>query len=443
MNILWLTGERAAEAWVDFGEVENMGTKANAVQHEIKGLRRSASPQGYDNVPENNPELAVFQQIVEIKGLKPDTKYFYMVTTKIGDKVITGRQYFFRTAPLANSGKTFNFLLISDLQQRPQVLETVLSAGQQDAEFIIYAGDLQNTPWKAAEWFPVENSYIAPEEKGKEWFTTLQQTDNNAKLLQYIPIFPTPGNHEIDDQRTWSDKEMAKDPTKKTMSIYMQLFRPLYPEQQYEHSGKHWFSTDYGDLHIVSLSLSRSYGWDGYEAPGWPSFGSVAVGSPQIKWLESDLKSKNSKYTWVVQHWHMLNRGAEVWIPMSAPLVYPADSSRVVYPYGDDCWNVLRPLYEKYEVNAVNFGHSHVYERYLINGVNYIEAATIGNNYRNANDPLHFSGNAPVVEQNAFRSFMVVTVAPNQMTGKGIAASEEGAYKKGEVFDSFVIAPVK
>jgi hypothetical protein len=33
--------------------------------------------------------------------------------------------------------------------------------------------------------------------------------------------------------------------------------------------------------------------------------------------VEEDLKNKTSRFTWVVQHWHMLNRGAEVWVPMS------------------------------------------------------------------------------------------------------------------------------
>jgi len=139
----------------------------------------------------------------------------------------------------------------------------------------------------------------------------------------------------------------------------------------------------------------------------------------------------------------MLNKGAEVWVPMSEPLIDPEKPERAVYPYGDDCWNVLRPLYEKNGVNAVNFGHSHVYERYLINGVHYIEAATIGNNYRGANDPLHFSGNAPVFEQNNFRSCLVVSVTPSQMFAHAIAASEEGAFKKGDVFDGFVIATSK
>jgi hypothetical protein len=439
MNVVWLTGERATDAWVEFGEEEKLGKTVSAVQHEIKGLRRSVTPEGYDNVPGNNPELAVFQQIGEIKGLKPDTKYFYKVTTKIGDKVITGQRYFFKTAPLAKSGSNFKFILISDVQQRPEILETVQFAGQQGAELILYAGDFQNTPWKAGEWFPVDNCFIAPAEKGREWFTVMQNTEDNTRLLQYIPIFPAPGNHEIDDQRAWSDMEMGKDPTKKTMSIYLQLFRPLYPEQQSEQNGKHWFSANYSDLHIVSLSVVRSYSWDGYQAPGWPQFDSIALGSPQIKWLESDLMSKNSKYTWVVQHWHMLNKGLDGWVPMSEPMIDPEKTERAVYPYGDNCWNVLRPLFEEYGVNAVNFGHSHVYERYLINGVNYIEAAALRSGGRTSNDPLHFSGNEPVVEQNDFRSAFVVTVTPENMSGQTFVARDEGSVKKGHVFDSFVI----
>ena len=445
MNVIWLTGERADEAWVDFGETEQHGQKMSAAQFDIKGMRRSAKPDGYDDDPAKNPEVQVFQQIGELKNLKPATKYFYRVTTKIKGKTIAGSSYHFKTAPVPNSDQPFKFILISDLQQKPQIMETVRMAGQQDADFVLYAGDFQNVPWKIGEWFPVDGCFIAPEEKGKEWFTAMQQAQDSTRLLQYIPIFPVPGNHEADDQRIWTDKEMARDPARKTLSIYCQLFRPLYPEQQAERNGKHWYSANYGNLHIIGLSIFRWHPWDPYEAPGWILFDDIAPGSPQATWLENDLKNKTSRYTWVVQHWHMLNRGAEVWVPMSEPLIDPAKPERAIYPYGDHCWNVLRPLYEKYGVNAVNFGHSHVYERYLINKVNYIEAATIGNNYRDQNDPLHFSGIAPVLEQNNFRSCLVVTSAAESLSAKAMRASNDGNgnAKVGETFDEFVIAPTK
>lgn len=72
----------------------------------------------------------------------------------------------------------------------------------------------------------------------------------------------------------------------------------------------------------------------------------------------------------------------------------------------------------------------------------YIEAATIGNNYRATNDPYHPSGNQPVFEQNAFRSVMLVHVGEDGMTAKGIQASVEdnGVGYIGRLFDEFVIA---
>ena len=103
---------------------------------------------------------------------------------------------------------------------------------------------------------------------------------------------------------------------------------------------------------------------------------------------------------------------------------------------------MLRPLYEQYGVNAVNFGHSHVYERYLINGVNYIEAASIGNNYRATNDPYHASGNEPIIEANDFRTFMLVHVGGDGVTATGMQASleENGIGFIGRVIDTFKIA---
>lgn len=107
---------------------------------------------------------------------------------------------------------------------------------------------------------------------------------------------------------------------------------------------------------------------------------------------------------------------------------------------------MLRPIYEAYGVDAVNFGHSHVYERYYINGVNYIEAASIGNNYRNTADPFHPSGNLPIIEENNFRSFMIVTVDENGMQGHGVQASVETSDVDtevgycGRVFETFTIA---
>lgn len=440
MNICWLTRESAKESYIEYGLTEALGTKVPAKEFKIYGLRKSATLAGYNTEPDKNPALDTFQEIATVKALTPGKKYFYRVVTKAGNNVLEGKTYYFKTAPMP--GSPVKYALLSDLQQKGETLETVKQIGRQKVDFLIYNGDMQNTPWKAGEWFPVKNCFINKEEAGKEWFTVMQQTAESAELLQYAPIYPCPGNHELDEQRCLTNKDMSEKQDEWKLSIYMQIFRPLYPEQEYGKNGKHWYSVDYGDLHIVSLSVFRWHPWDGFEYPGWRGFDDIDQDSRQVKWLKSDLEQNKRKYTWVTMHWHMLNRGSDGYVPFSAPEKDPVHENKVVYTHGDYCFDVLRPIFEKYSVNGVSFGHSHVYERYLINKVNYIEAASIGNNYRLKSDPYPVSGYKPIVEENRFRSYMILSIdGTGALTAQGIQASETGpgTGSAGKVFDSFKV----
>ena len=434
MDICWLTTGDGIGS-IEIGETDALGKTVKAQQYKINGMRTSAKADGYDDELSNNPELEVYQQIATVKDLKPDTTYYYRTTTTINGKTETTKTYNFKTAPEKDGD--FTFALLSDLQLKEESPETVKQIGQSKPDFIIYEGDMGNTPWKAGEWFNLDNCFVKPEEDGKTWFEIMQQEEDGAELLQYTPIFTVPGNHEVDDQRVFYDKEMAAANDDWSLSIYMQLFRPLYPEQEYTKGGKHWYSVDYGDLHISNISCFRWQNWDGFEAPGWVMFDDVSKDSAQVKWLESDLAGTDATYKWVNMHWHMLNRGEDGYYPVSEPKI---DGDKVTYPNGDYAYNVLKPIYEKYGVDAVSFGHSHVYERYLINGVNYIEAASIGNNYRGADDPYHPSGNKPVFEKNDIRSFMLLKKDNTGISAKGIAASGD---TKGQTFDEFYVAKSK
>jgi hypothetical protein len=78
----------------------------------------------------------------------------------------------------------------------------------------------------------------------------------------------------------------------------------------------------------------------------------------------------------------------------------------------------------------------------LINDVHYIEAASIGNNYRATNDAYHQSGASPIIEANDFRTFMLVHVGADGMTATGMQASLEdnGIGYIGRVIETFKIA---
>lgn len=438
MSVLWLM-KSEGEGYVRFGETEDLGTEVAAEAYALEGMRTSATPEAYADVPEENPDLTVIQQVAVLKDLKPATTYYYQVISQVGDQREVSKVYNFTTAP--EDGSEFSFILLSDLQLKMESPATVKEAGKTKPDFILYPGDLQNAPWRAGEWFPVDGCFIKEEEQGKTWFEIMQQEEEGVELLSYAPIFPCPGNHEIDDQRVGSDKEFAADMNNYSIKIYQQLFRTLYPEQKAEYGGKHWYSADWGDLHIASIAALRWAAWDAEEAPGWPMFESLEADSEQMVWLKEDLAKSEKPYKWVVMHFHMMNRGEDVQIGLAVPQPDPNDPEKVIYPEGDNGQNVLRPIYEENGVCAVCFGHSHVYERYLVNGVNYIEAASIGNNYRGENDPYHPTGIKPEVEFNDFRSFLHVTKTDEGLKAEGIQASlpESGEGEIGQVFDSYII----
>lgn len=161
MNILWLVKEEC-KGYVEYGTTLSMGKRADAVLYKIDGFRTSATPAGYDAVPENNPELPVYQLIADIKGLDAGTVVYYHVTTVKDGREQKGGRYFFKAAP-KNRGE-FNFALLSDMQLKVKTKETVKFLGQQEKDFILFAGDMCNTPWKAGEWINVDGCYEVPSE---------------------------------------------------------------------------------------------------------------------------------------------------------------------------------------------------------------------------------------------------------------------------------------
>ena len=231
MNICWLTGETAGESYVEYGQAESLGKKVPAREFKINGLRKSATLAGYNEEPGKNPSLDVFQEIAALNDLTPGTKYFYRVVTKSGEKILKGRIYYFRTAPLHDN--PVEYALLSDFRKKREMLETGKQTGRQEIDFIVYNTDMPHTPWKAGEWFPVKNCFISREEAGKEWFTVMQQPGEPVKLLQYVPICSYPVKHQPEEQRGVDGKDLYSDQNKLDASIYMQVFRPLYSEQEH------------------------------------------------------------------------------------------------------------------------------------------------------------------------------------------------------------------
>ena len=92
--------------------------------------------------------------------------------------------------------------------------------------------------------------------------------------------------------------------------------------------------------------------------------------------------------------------------------------------------------YEKYGVNAVSFGHSHVYERYFAKNAHYIEAAYLSICFRRGEAEPHPSGLLPVVEDNSQRSFLVLERNAEGIFATGYYADEVQEFDRYQIADA-------
>ncbi|MHA1896602.1 MAG: metallophosphoesterase [Promethearchaeota archaeon] len=145
-------------------------------EHEASFVKYGLSPDTLNNVFINNSLVGIHHVI--LKGLTPNTKYFYQVGSGANNLISDIRS--FTTAP--NTKVEFNFTLISDTQQllgtgHYDTIADALARGG-DTSFVIDVGDLSQH-----------------EEDQADWNFFFEQT---AKYSRNIPILPVLGNHDGD-----------------------------------------------------------------------------------------------------------------------------------------------------------------------------------------------------------------------------------------------------
>ncbi len=426
MHIVWIQ-RQPVPGLVEFGRTAQLGQLLNATCLPLMGLLAPASPAGYAEDPAENKPLLLWQCIATIEGLQPGETVYYRCRS--GEELTD--TFFFHTAP--EPGRPFRFAQISDLQGFNPCEHSVYQIGCQRPDFLLFSGDATFHSRRATQWFDLPEYGQTPEERQRAFFPCMQQR-GHARLMQYCPTFLCPGNHEVDDIRVGTDKDFSRDENNWSWTVYMQLFRPLYPEMDTGLSGRRWYSADYGDLHIISLHIQRWALWGACEAPGWRLADPIAPGSCQYQWLEQDLHASTAPFKWVIQHWHLLNKGTDTQPNLCQPET--DESGCVRYPF--DHGGALMDLYEKYGVNAVSYGHSHVYERYFAKNCHYIEAAYLGCCCREGNAPLHPSGLVPLVEDNSCQSFLILERNDTGLEARGYYAQDPPV-----LFDRYQIADAR
>ncbi|MFN5168911.1 MAG: metallophosphoesterase [Cyclobacteriaceae bacterium] len=160
-----------------------------------------------------------------------------------------------------------------------------------------------------------------------------------TQLASRVPVFPVAGNGEGD--LVWYNR-------------YHRL-----PEREA------YYSFTYGNAEFFMLNSNQS--------------SEFAPGGAQYQWLEEKLRNSKARWKFVAHH-HA---------PYSADEDDYGDSWRGATNMGDLAIRQIVPLYEKYDVDMVFFGHLHTYQRTLPiansgvdkkNGVIYVQGGGGGGN---------------------------------------------------------------
>ena len=350
------------------------------------------------NLSEVSEKHATKEHKITLTNLKDDQQYYYQVEGH--------SQASFHTAPLTGDSRKVRIWVQGD----PGYFNKSAKAVKE----------------KAIEWM-LENP-LTPRHVTDLWITTGDNAYRSGKANEFkselfdkypivlgnIPYIPAYGNH---DARRRTFEKLFSFPEKGELGGV--------PSNTWR-----YYSMDYGNIHLIMLDSQSS---------------DMKAGSDMIKWLEQDLKQSTLQWKIVVLHHPPYTKGShdsDKWKDSMGRMV--AAREEVV------------PVLERYGVDLVLSGHSHVYERSHLMGCHYDKSETfkpeyvIDNRlpYRKANDahsgtvyavvgasakldngPLNHPAMAVSLKQ---RGSLVIDIDNNELKAKYIS-------EQATVLDQFVI----
>ncbi|MBN4080396.1 metallophosphoesterase family protein [Beggiatoa alba] len=264
---------------------------------------------------------------LKVTGLKPNTKYYYTVGTR-EHSIFEGSGHWFKTSPdrlaeQANRQQPIRFWVTGDQGQAGEMQSWVRDAMLLWTKQNVLQYDGKNeteTVFKTELdfWLTLgDNAYRSGTNKQfqENFFAPY------ATILKHTPVWPAYGNH---DARRW---------------VFYNIF--TFPTQG-EAGGRassteHYYSFDYGSLHVVMLdSQSRR----------------LQKNSKMLRWLRQDLASTQQQWVIAVFHHPPYSKGTH-------------DSDNLADSNGrmQNVRKYVLPVLEQAGVDVVLTGHSHMYER--------------------------------------------------------------------------------
>lgn len=285
-------------------------------------VRYGTSPDNLNMMTDDS--TLVTDHAVKLTGLSPRTRYYYSIGA-FRDTLQGDSENYFYTLPKPGEKAKYRIGIFGDCGTNNLQQHSVRD------QFLKYLGDNYLDAWILLG----DNSY----ENG----TDAQYQPNffnvyKDHLLKKSPLFPSPGNHDYGNIDF-----LAREVPKRFHEIaYYQIFS-MPTEGEAGGVPSHnpaYYSFDIGNIHFISLD---SYGREGN---GYKMYDTL---SEQAQWLKKDLENNRNK-DWVIAYFHH---------PPYTMGTHNSDRERDLVQIRTD----FIPILERYGVDLVICGHSHLYER--------------------------------------------------------------------------------
>ncbi|MEP7107849.1 MAG: metallophosphoesterase [Ferruginibacter sp.] len=266
---------------------------------------------------------ATTEHVVTLTGLVPNTLYYYSIGS--ASQTLQGdANNYFRTMPVAGSTQKIRIMAMGDMGNNSANQVNVRNAWQ------AFNGSNYTDAWLLMG----DNAYAngTDAEYQTNFFNIYQ-----GSLTRNHVLWPATGNHEYANSAArQADHAIA----------YFDMFTlPKNGEAGGVASNTEaFYSFNYGNVHFVALD---SYGWESGNTRLYDTLGTQAI------WLKQDLAA--NILPWTVVYFH-----------------HPPYSMGTNSDTQSELVNIRQkivPILERYKVDLVLNGHSHIYERsFLLNG---------------------------------------------------------------------------
>lgn len=267
-----------------------------------------------------------FEHKVKLTGLQPRTKYYYSIGGGQGDTLQKGSDDYFVTFPVPGTEGSYRIGVFGDCGNNSTNQRSVRD------QVLKYLADKPMDAWILLG----DNAYSSgTDPEFQEKFFNIYK-DN---LLKKYPLYPSPGNHDYND--FYQYKATAQ--STHDIAYYQNFSMPANGEAGGVPSGTPaFYAFDIGNIHFLSLD---SYGKEDNLTRMYDTAGA------QVQWIKKDLEAfHNTKRGWVIAYWHH---------PPYTMGSHNSDKEGDLVRIREN----LIPILERYGVDLIVCGHSHLYER--------------------------------------------------------------------------------